>query len=44
MKLSVIVVNYNVCVLLRQALNTIIKACYEIEHEIFVVDNASSDN
>jgi GT2 family glycosyltransferase len=44
MKLSVIVVNYNVCVLLRQALNTIIRACAEIEHEIFVVDNASSDN
>jgi GT2 family glycosyltransferase len=44
MKLSVIVVNYNVCVLLRQALNTLNRACAGIEHEIFVVDNASSDN
>lgn len=44
MKLSVIIVNYNVCVLLRQALNTIIRACTGIEYEIYVVDNASTDN
>lgn len=44
MKLSVIIVNYNVCVLLRQALTTIVKACVNIDHEIFVVDNASKDN
>lgn len=44
MKLSVVIVNYNVCVLLRQALNTLTRACAGIEHEIFVVDNASSDN
>lgn len=44
MKLSVIVVNYNVCVLLRQALTTISRACAQIDHEIFVVDNASTDN
>jgi len=44
MKLSVIIVNYNVCVLLRQALTTIGRACAQIDHEIFVVDNASTDN
>lgn len=44
MKLSVIIVNYNVCVLLRQALTTIGRACSQIDHEIFVVDNASTDN
>lgn len=44
MKLSVIIVNRNVCVLLRQALTTVVKACANIEHEIFVVDNASTDN
>jgi GT2 family glycosyltransferase len=44
MKLSIIIVNYNVCVLLRQALNTLTSACSGIQHEIFVVDNASSDN
>ena len=43
MKLSVIIVNYNVCALLRQSLNSIIKACAGIKHEIFVVDNASAD-
>ena len=44
MKLSVIIVNYNVCVLLRQALTTIGRACSQMDHEIFVVDNASTDN
>jgi GT2 family glycosyltransferase len=44
MKLSVIVVNYNVCALLRQSLNSIIRACAGTEHEIFVVDNASADH
>lgn len=44
MKLSIIIVNYNVCVLLRQALTTISRACSQIDHEIFVVDNASTDN
>ena len=44
MKLSVIIVNYNVCVLLRQALTTIGRACSQMDYEIFVVDNASTDN
>jgi GT2 family glycosyltransferase len=44
MKLSVIIVNYNVCALLRQALTSITKACAGISHEIFVVDNASADH
>jgi len=44
MKLSVIVVSYNTRVLLRQAITTIMRACAGIEHEIFVVDNASLDN
>jgi len=43
MKLSVIVVNYNACVLLKQALNSVMRSCEGINHEIFVVDNASTD-
>jgi len=44
MKLSVIIVNRDRCVLLQQALATLKKACENIQHEFFVVDNASSDH
>jgi len=43
MKLSVIVVNQNACKLLKQALNSLIGAGKNIDFELFVVDNASTD-
>lgn len=43
MKLSVIVVSHNQCKLLRQCLTSLIKAAKGIEHEVFVVDDASTD-
>lgn len=43
MKLSVIIVNYNVRHFLEQALNSAIKASHGIDMEIFVVDNNSAD-
>jgi len=42
-KLSVIIVNYNVKYFLEHCLNSVSKACNNIEAEIVVVDNASSD-
>jgi GT2 family glycosyltransferase len=42
-KLSVIIVNYNVCHFLEQALISVKKAIEGIEAEIFVVDNNSVD-
>jgi GT2 family glycosyltransferase len=41
--LSVIIVNYNVCHFLEQALLSVRKACLGISAEIFVVDNNSVD-
>ena len=43
MKLSVIIVNYNVKYFLEHCLNSVSKACKNIEAEIIVVDNASTD-
>lgn len=43
MKISVIIVNYNVKNFLEQCLVSVIKASEEIESEIFVVDNHSVD-
>jgi GT2 family glycosyltransferase len=43
MKLSVILVNYNMCTLLKQSLFTLIRACRGIDYEIIVIDNASTD-
>ncbi len=43
MKLSIVIVNYNVKLLLEQCLLSVEKACANIESEIFVVDNASTD-
>ena len=43
MKLSIIVVNQSACKLLKQALNSLISACKNIDFELFVVDNASTD-
>ena len=44
MKLSVIIVNYNVSAFLEQALSSAVKALRGIDGEIFVVDNHSVDN
>jgi GT2 family glycosyltransferase len=43
MKLSVIVVNYNMCALLKQSLVTLIRACRNIDYELIVIDDASTD-
>lgn len=43
MKLSVVIVNYNVKYFLEQALLSITRALQEISSEIIVIDNASSD-
>ncbi len=43
MKLSVIIINYNVKYFLEQCLCSVIKACENIESEIFVIDNKSTD-
>ena len=43
MKLSIVIVNYNVKAFLQQALESIFKATQSIETEIFVVDNHSVD-
>ncbi|MGI9582722.1 glycosyltransferase family 2 protein [Chryseobacterium sp. RRHN12] len=43
MKLSVIIVNYNVTQLLRRCLLSLQKYIREVEYEIIVIDNASTD-
>jgi len=43
MKLSVIVVNYNMCALLKASLSSLIKACKHIDYELIVIDDASED-
>ncbi|HNW98017.1 MAG TPA: glycosyltransferase [Bacteroidales bacterium] len=43
MKLSVIIVNYNVKYFLEQCLSSVVAACRNIESEIIVVDNNSVD-
>ncbi|MEO6356235.1 MAG: glycosyltransferase family 2 protein, partial [Ferruginibacter sp.] len=43
MQLSVIIVNYNVKYFTEQCLYSVVKACKNIEAEIFVVDNHSTD-
>jgi GT2 family glycosyltransferase len=44
MKLSVIIVNYNVVQLLRSCLLSLHKYIQEIDYEVIVIDNASTDN
>lgn len=43
MKLTVVIVNYNVCYYVEQCLESVFRATKGMESEIFVVDNASSD-
>ncbi|AZB11728.1 glycosyltransferase family 2 protein [Chryseobacterium sp. G0162] len=44
MKLSIIIVNYNVTQLLRNCLWSIQKYVKEVEYEVIVIDNASTDS
>ncbi len=44
MILSVIIVNYNVKILLRECLDSVSTAIAELDAEVFIVDNASTDN
>ncbi|MCR4681373.1 MAG: glycosyltransferase family 2 protein [Bacteroidales bacterium] len=44
MKLSVVIVNYNVAYFLEQALTSVYKALRNVDGEVFVVDNNSADN
>ncbi|MFC1651014.1 glycosyltransferase, partial [Candidatus Latescibacterota bacterium] len=44
MDLSVVIVNYNVSSFLDQALTTLKDSAQGIDHEVYVVDNASSDD
>ena len=43
MKLSIVIVNYNVKYFLEQCLHSVQKACLGIDSEVFVVDNNSVD-
>ena len=43
LKLSIIIVNFNVKYFLEQCLCSVTKACKSIEAEIFVIDNLSTD-
>lgn len=43
MKLSIVIVNYNVRHFLEQCLQSVREACSGLESEVFVVDNASAD-
>lgn len=43
MNVSIIIVSYNTCALLRDCLTSVQKNTCGIDYEIFVVDNASSD-
>jgi GT2 family glycosyltransferase len=44
MKLSIVIVNYNVKYFLEQCLHSVLKACEGVSAEVFVVDNNSVDN
>lgn len=44
MKLSIVIVNYNVSCFLEQALTSVYKALRHVDGEVFVVDNNSVDN
>ncbi len=43
MKLSIVIVNYNVKYYLEQCLHSVARAATDIKHEILVIDNASED-
>jgi GT2 family glycosyltransferase len=43
MKLSVVIVNHNMCELLRHTLSSLVDAGKNIDYEVFIYDNASTD-
>lgn len=43
MKISIVVANYNMYPLLKQSINTLIRACRDIDNEIIIIDDASTD-
>jgi GT2 family glycosyltransferase len=43
MKVSIILVNYNLCDLLKQCLKTLDESLKLFDYEVFIVDNASTD-
>ena len=43
-KLTVIIVSYNVRHYLEQCIDSVLKAAHTIDHDIYVVDNASTDD
>jgi len=43
MKLSILIVNFNTCQLLRQSLTSLVNAAKKIDYEIVIIDSASSD-
>ena len=43
MDLSIIIVNWNTCRLLQKCLESIVKYTHNIQFEIIVIDNGSSD-
>ena len=44
MKLSIVIVNYNVKYFLHQTLNSVFKSVVNFDYEVYVVDNASVDD
>jgi GT2 family glycosyltransferase len=43
MKLSVVIINHNLCELLQHTLSTLVDAGKNIDYEVFIFDNASTD-
>jgi glycosyltransferase involved in cell wall biosynthesis len=43
MKLSVVIINYNLCELLQHTLAALVDAGKNIDYEVFIFDNASTD-
>jgi GT2 family glycosyltransferase len=43
MKLSVVIINHNMCELLRHTLSSLVDAGKNIDYEVFIYDNASTD-
>ena len=43
MKLSIVIVNYNVKYFLKQCIESVNKAIQHVDSEVFVVDNNSTD-
>ncbi|HVW97633.1 MAG TPA: glycosyltransferase family 2 protein [Mucilaginibacter sp.] len=44
MKLSVIIVNHNNRIMLKQALSSVVETCKNVDYELIVVDNGSQDH